>query len=146
MHNDTNDDDNEEWYIIKDFESFIDSTRALVFNNFGKQQDGSEDDLRLSVAPEEQDELNTVLSYNETKLIAEELLHKQTNKITKQTRYLVSDQDYHKLIDALHSRLVGNLLNGLVNKGLVESSFDDEVNDFVFWVKDDKAQEDPQTD
>ena len=32
--------------------------------------------------------------------------------------------------------MVSNILNQLVQKGLVESAFDTESNDFIFWVKD----------
>ena len=39
------------------------------------------------------------------------------------------------------------ILNGLVNKGLVETAYDSESNDFIFWVKDDnKKEEKPETD
>lgn len=130
--------DKDDWYIINDFESFIDSTRALVFNNFANQKTDSVNEVSLDVIPEEQEELDRILSHSETTLIAKEILKKQTNKINKKIRYLVSDDKYQKLIEALHHRMIGNLLHSLVNKGLIESSFDEEVNDFVFWIKDDK--------
>lgn len=136
---------NKDWYVVKDLESFIDSTRALVFNNFGKQKNDTWDEIKLSVLPEEQEELDSVLSYSEALLITQETLKKQTHKTTSQTRYLVSDARYRKLIDAFNHRIVGNLLRSLVNKGLVESSFDNETNDFIFWVKDD-TKEQPETD
>lgn len=40
------------------------------------------------------------------------------------------------IITALNDRLVSNILNSLVNKGLIETAYDDSRNDFVFWVKD----------
>lgn len=138
---------NDDFYIISDFEGFINSTRALVFNNFGKPSDNDDlDEVLLTVLPEEQEELDRVLSHNEASLIAKELLRKQTNRKTKEVRYLVSDSEYRSVIDAFHHRMVGNLLHGLVNKGLVESSYDEEVNDFVFWIKDDNTQEDQDTE
>lgn len=135
-----------DWYIIKDYESFIDSTRALVFNSFGKQQEKISDDIELDVDPDEQEELDRVLSYNEASLIAQEFLKKQTHKKTQKVRYLVSDSSYRLLIDAFNHRMIGNLLNSLVNKGLVESSFDEKANDFIFWVKDDETKENRKTD
>jgi hypothetical protein len=35
-----------------------------------------------------------------------------------------------------------------VQKGLVESAFDDKANDFVFWIKDkdENQEEKPETD
>jgi len=41
------------------------------------------------------------------------------------------------IIESLNDRMVSNLLNSLVNRGLVETAYDAEENDFVFWVKDD---------
>ena len=45
----------------------------------------------------------------------------------------------------MNSRMISNLLNGLVSKGLVESSYDSELNDFVFWIKDENKEK-PETD
>jgi hypothetical protein len=44
--------------------------------------------------------------------------------------------------------MVSNLLNNLVNKGVIETGFDSDSNDFVFWIKDnDKNKtEKPETD
>ncbi|NBT08684.1 MAG: hypothetical protein EBS98_07780, partial [Chitinophagia bacterium] len=53
------------------------------------------------------------------------------------------------ILEELNSRLVSNILNSLVNKGLIESAYDSDTNDFVFWVKNDskdKQQEKPETD
>ena len=32
--------------------------------------------------------------------------------------------------------MVSNMISNLVKKGLLESAFDEEKNDFVFWKKD----------
>jgi hypothetical protein len=32
--------------------------------------------------------------------------------------------------------MISNMLNNLVNKGVLDSGFDDESNDFIFWIKD----------
>jgi hypothetical protein len=43
--------------------------------------------------------------------------------------------------------MVSNIISGLVQKGLVETAFDEEANDFVFWVKNDQEEkEKPETD
>lgn len=139
----------EEWFIIKDFEAFINATRAMVFNNFGQKQSGAWEDLNLDpVKASDQEELEQILSYSESTLIAKEILKKQKHKSNKnKIRYLVSESNYLELIDALNNRMVGNILNNLVNKGLVETSFDEEANDFIFWVKDETNKTDnPETD
>jgi hypothetical protein len=38
--------------------------------------------------------------------------------------------------------MISNLLNTLVNKGLVETAFDEKSNDFVFWVKNENKTKD----
>jgi hypothetical protein len=33
--------------------------------------------------------------------------------------------------------MISNILNSLVNKGVLDSAYDSDQNDFIFWVKDD---------
>ena len=43
--------------------------------------------------------------------------------------------------------MISNMLNTLVNKGLLETAYDNESNDFIFWVKNNEtSQEKPETD
>lgn len=139
-----------DWYIVKDLEVFVDATRAIVFNNFGKQQNESWGEIGLdTVAEEERDEFNKILSHSESMLIAKSILRKQTNKTTSSIRYLVSDSIYLKFVESLNERMVGNILNGLVNKGLVDVAYDEEIGDFTFWCVDqnDKTKnKKPKTD
>lgn len=137
-----------EFYIINDFPLFIDTTRALVFNSFGKSKDSPVTEIGLdTVSEKEQEEFNTILSHSESMLIAKEVLKKQTNKKGDKHRYIVTEESYAELIDALNNRMVANIMSSLVSKGLVETSFDNEANDFVFWVKNEDTQKDnPETD
>jgi hypothetical protein len=137
---------NHEWFVIVDLDNFIDATRALVFNNFGKNQNNEEPDLlSFSVHPDDIKEINTILSFDESQVIVKGMIKKQVNKKTQNIRYLIDDDIYLKIIYALNDRMVSNILNGLVNKGLVESGYDDESNDFVFWIKNNDKQK-PETD
>jgi Tfp pilus assembly pilus retraction ATPase PilT len=125
------------WYVIKNFEEFIDKTRILVFNNFGNESSSTDiDSLLDSIKPEDEEEFNQILSHDESMIIAKGLAKKQTHKKTKTTRYLVSDKIYYEIIQSLNDRMISNMLNNLVNKGLIETAFDAESNDFIFWVKD----------
>jgi hypothetical protein len=139
-----------EWYVVKDLDSFVNTTRTLVFNNFGKTPDQQSDiDILDQINIDEIDEFNSVLSYDESIIIAKEMLKKQVNKKTLKERYLVSDYMYMQLIESLNARMIGNILNNLVNKGLVETAFDEESNDFIFWCVDNDKQnknENPETD
>jgi len=79
---------NDEWFIIKDLDGFINSSRALVFNNFGSNKD-STDDLKLEINKEDQDELNNILSFDESRIILMSLIKKQKNKKTGQQRVAI---------------------------------------------------------
>lgn len=140
---------NENWYIVDDLDQFVLATRKLLFNNFGKSddQETSAIDDMLNISAEEQSEFDTILTQEESIIIAKNILKKQSNNKTQEVRYLVNDQMYLQMIENLNSRMISNTLNGLVNKGILESGFDTEQNDFVFWIKDsDKNQETPETD
>ena len=53
----------------------------------------------------------------------------------------MNDKMFLAIIESLNERMVSNLLNSLVNKGLVETAYDDEDDDFIFWVKEDNNKE-----
>lgn len=139
----------DEWFVIKNLEEFVNASRRLVFQSFGhKTEDQLEiEDMISNISDKEQQELDSVLSYEESCSLIKPILKKQVNKKNKNVRYILSEDLYLSIIEALNDRLVSNILNGLVNKGLIETGFDDESNDFVFWIKDnDKQNETPETD
>lgn len=129
---------NKEWFVIKNLKEFVNSSRRLVFQNFGKDStkeneiDNMLDDI-ANMSIEDESEMNTVLSYDESWTIVQPFLRKQFNKKTKENRYLISESLYLDIINALNDRMVSNILNSLVNKGLIETAYDTESNDFVFW-------------
>jgi hypothetical protein len=128
-----------EWFIIDDIEKFIESTRVLVFNSFGKTNETELDDLSflLSDLPKEEvEELNSSLSQEECMIIAKEFIRKEQNKKTLSTRFTISNKRYMGMVESFNSRLISNMLNHLVNKGLLDTAYDADSNDFVFWVKE----------
>lgn len=128
-----------EWFIIKNLEEFTDKARAIVFNNFGKWEGVDKiDEMMDAVKDSEKEELDKVLSYEESLVIVKQRARKQTNKKTNKTRYILNEKLFTTIVEDLNSRMVSNILNELVKKGLVESAYDSESNDFIFWVKDDK--------
>jgi hypothetical protein len=42
--------------------------------------------------------------------------------------------------------MVSNILAKLVGDGLLDSAFDSERNDFIFWIKEDDQKQKPETD
>lgn len=142
----------DEWFIIDDIDKFVESTRVLVFDSFGGENQKSSDELAMLMSDLEQseiDELDQTLTQSECILIAKKFIQKQTNKQSKKERYLISNKQYLEMIESFNARMISNLLNNLVNKGLVESAYDSESNDFIFWIKDnaeENKEQKPETD
>jgi len=120
-------------FEITDFDKFVECSRVLVFDSMGKDQTSTLDDMKYTLSelsPEEAAELNEILSQEEAAIICREFI-----KHDGET-YIISNKRYVDLIDSLNNRLVSNMLNNLVNKGMLETGFDPESNDFIFWIKD----------
>ncbi len=141
---------NADWFVVPNVEAFTDKARAIVYNYFGAWQEKTDIDILIDdVKENDKEEFNKILSHQESLVIVKENLKKERNKITKKIRYIVNDEMFANIVSKLNDRMVSNIINGLVQKGLVEAAFDDEVNDFVFWVKKDEnttEEEAPETD
>jgi hypothetical protein len=145
---------NEEWFIVNDIDDLTNSVRALVFNNFGKndesevqeKEDSLVNNLVFEVDPKDQEELDRALSYSESLIIVKQHIKKQIHKKTDKIRYVMNHNMFLSIIESLNGRMVSNILNNLVNKGLVETAYDIEVNDFIFWVDDENKKENPEAD
>ncbi len=135
-------------YEIKNLEEFTESARRVVFAGFGKSVEETKDDftdMLEALSDEEEHEMNEVLSQQESLLIVESIAKTQTNKKTKKTRYVVNEKIFNDILEALNARLVSNILSNLTKKGLIESAYDDKLNDFVFWIKEDENDKKPKT-
>jgi DNA-binding HxlR family transcriptional regulator len=137
----------DQWFVITDLDDFTDKARAIVYNNFGIWNNPDNIDVLIDdVVENEKEEFEKVLSHQESIVIVKELVKRQKNKKTKQIRYTLNDTIFAEIVHSLNDRMVSNIINGLVQKGLVETAFDDESNDFVFWVKEENEKEKPETD
>jgi hypothetical protein len=133
-------------YIIDNLDDFTDSARRLVYNGFGKGAVEDPDEfteLVTKINPEEEEELNKILSHDEALIIVKTMAKEQKHKYEDKSRYLIDEKIFSQIIEAMNARLVSNILTSLANKGLIESAYDSDINDFVFWVKD---NEPPETD
>lgn len=138
------------WFVIPDLDTFTYKARAIVFNNFGKSTEDQESDIDSiidDVKEQDQEEFDKILSQSESLTIVKENVKIEKNKYTKKFRYVLDDIIFLHIIEKLNDRMVSNVLNSLVQKGLVESAFDTESNDFIFWIKDENKNKDkPKTD
>lgn len=124
-------------YEIKDLDQFTESARRVVFGGFGKAVSEDPDDftdILDKLSSEEENEMNEVLTQQESLLIVKSIIRTQTHKKTNEIRYIINEKIFENVIEALNARLVSNILSNLTKKGLIESAYDDEINDFVFWV------------
>jgi Mg/Co/Ni transporter MgtE len=137
-----------DWYVISDLSDFTDKARSIVYNNYGSWDNESDvEDLMDDVAETEREDFDKMLSHQECLVIVKENLKRERNKKTKKIRYILNDEIFVEIISKLNDRLTSNIMSSLVQKGLVETAFDEEENDFVFWIKDDKEEtEKPETD
>lgn len=125
------------YYTITDLDQFIESTRVLVFDAFGKADNHDPDQLALylqELKPQEQIELNSVLTQQESLNIAKDFIKEKIKN--KKTVYIISEKKYMAMIESFNERLVSNMLKNLTQIGLLESAYDSELNDFIFWIKD----------
>jgi hypothetical protein len=140
-----------EQYIIDDLEEFTLSARRLVFNGFGKGivEDPDEfTDLMKEQTQELTEEMNEVLTQKESLIIVKNLAIEQKHKHKNISRFIIDEKIFSQIIEEMNGRLVSNLLASLASKGLVESAYDEKLDDFVFWVNEDEENEDtnPETD
>ena len=138
MYEEDQEDDGDMVYVVSDIDKFVDQTRKIVFGCFGEQDeitDENMDGLISQLSETDIEELDKTLSHEECMVI----LHTHVEpKMTrrKKKKYIITQENFNNIIEDFNSRLVSNLLQQLVAKGLIETSFDSEENDFVFWVKD----------
>lgn len=131
-------DDGDMVYVVSDIDKFVDQTRKIVFGCFGEYDeitDENMDDLISQLSETDIEELDRTLSHGECLTI----LHTHVEpKMTrrKKVKYIITQEKFNSIIEDFNSRLVSNLLQQLVAKGLIESSYDEEENDFIFWVKE----------
>lgn len=128
---------NSEWFIIKDLESFVRYTRKFVFESYDNEEFS---DHSASLSSTDQEELEKLLPYNESLVIIQSLVKKQKNKKNNKTRLIINEEIYIEILTSLGERMTSNIIQGLVKKGLIETAFDDESNDFVFWIKDENKE------
>jgi polyribonucleotide nucleotidyltransferase len=133
----------DQWFFINDFDEFVDHSRSLVFKFFGEVNNIADDSMTASLAKlshEEIKEMDETLTHEESATIIKNHAKQQINRKTKQIRYCLTDKLLQSIIEDLNSRMVSNILNSLVNKGILDSAYDDQQNDFIFWVKEEKQK------
>jgi len=143
----------EGWMEIVNIDKLVDFSRRVIFYNFDEANDDLDDEDFMKkiekIESKDSTEMDKVLPRDEVKAIFSDLVFKKRNKNTKKVALFIKEEDYEQVLAQLNQRMVSNIVKGLVSRGLVESAFDSEKNDFVFWVRtdyDDRKRENPETD
>lgn len=146
--------ENSHWLEIDDIKKFTNYLRTLVYVNFNSndafsltEEDNQEDnaseqdfDLLLDcdiddLEENEKDELNNLLELTECITIVKSIAKKLRHKKTKERVYLISSDGVADAIENIQRRMISNMIQTLVSKGYLDSAFDDDKNDFIFWTK-----------
>ena len=133
--------EDDQWLNIVNLDKLINFSRKVVYANLGEEYTDVSDAGFLELVenmPEEQvEEMNTILSLSEARAIFKPFVRQQRHKKTLNIKISILESDYETILKQLSERMISNIVRNLVNRGLVESAFDEEKNDFVFWVKKD---------
>lgn len=133
-------------YIIDDITEFTESARRLVFNSFGNPESPKDDEDFMEminhISAVDKKEMDEILTQQECEAIVKGIAKQQKHKTINKIRFIINEKLFSQIIEAINARLVSNLLTSLASKGLIESAYDAEIDDFVFWTKDEK----PETD
>ena len=138
-----------EWFVVNNIKEFTNKARSIVYKNFGSSDDKTDLDILMDdIKKEEEAEFEKVLSYQESLVIVRQNVKKEINKKNKKIRYILDEEIFSNIIHMLNDRMVSNIINNLVNKGVIETGYDANINDFIFWIKDndETTEEKPETD
>ena len=148
---------NDDWLEIADINAFSDYIRNVVYINF-KDEDFQDDEITATewnidlnaeldnISKTDMEEMDSILDKDETLVIIKSDCKKIRHKQTKEVKYVMNDNMLYKMIEHVNQRMVSNIIYKLVSSGLLESAFDDERNEFIFWKKEDKDHGNSQTD
>jgi hypothetical protein len=131
------------WLEISNIKKFTEYLRNIVYINFkdDNQDDSKNYQINLGedlpeITDEEKKELSEILTQKECIVIVKETSKKIIHKKTKNIKYLINDNILFKLIEDFNQRMTSNIIAKLVKRGILESAYDDEKNDFIFWKND----------
>lgn len=119
-------------YEITDVHKFVEGSRALIYKNFGEKLSSVEKYTDISLLSKaERKEIDQCLSQEESHNILFDIIKYDKNDILK-----ISEKQYLKYLESLNTRMLSNLLTNLSSKGILNSAYDSELNDFIFWPKE----------
>ena len=137
---------NNEWMEVFNIDKLTDFTRRVIYHNFNTENEHLDDDSffeKVKNLPSDSDEkeMDEILPFEEVRLILQGFVKKRKNRKTHRTKLFIKETDYDKVLLAFNERMVSNIVHKLVSRGVLDTAFDNERNDFIFWVKKDKDKD-----
>ncbi len=133
------------WLEISNSKKLINFSRKLVYYNFDDETALMDDETFLdkidNIQNDYDPEMDILLPFDECEIIFSSFTFLD-NKLL-----YITDDDYDTFLMQMNRRMISNIVQGLVKKGVLHTAFDNEKNDFIFWVKTEEemeADEDPE--
>ena len=129
----------ESWLELSNIDKLIDFSRKLVYYNFDDESADLSDANFLKKIEKLSDrvepEIEELLPFNEVKSMFMEQI------VERDQVPCIMEDSYDQLLVDMNHRMISNIVLSLVKKGVLDSAFDDEKNDFVFWVRKEDEEE-----
>jgi len=135
----------DDWLEISNSKKLIDFSRKLVYYNFDDETALMDDETFLdkidNIQNDYDPEMDVLLPFEECEIIFSSFTFLDDKLL------YITDDDYDTFLMQMNRRMISNIVQGLVKKGVLHTAFDNEKNDFIFWVKTEEemeADEDPE--
>lgn len=145
MNNEEFEHDDELKCQITNLAEFLDASRVWLYTVFGGLNPVESMKMRYKdLKLEEKEEIDKVLNIKEVINISKDYVVFDEHEGT----WSITENKYEELLIEMNARMTSNLLASMVSSGILESAYDSEINDFVFWRtdKDEKDNNEQQTD
>lgn len=139
------------WMEIVNLKKLIEFSRKVVYSNFDSDNDSLTDTDFLSKVEnlnfnaEDLEEINYLLPMKECEIIFFEHILIRTKK-KRHRELFMKEGEFDMILVELNKRMISNIVQSLVKKGALETAFDNEKNDFIFWVKEDYVEDKTEED
>tara|TARA_Y100000004_G_scaffold159811_1_gene186913 strand:- start:629 stop:1054 length:426 start_codon:yes stop_codon:yes gene_type:complete len=129
----------DDWLEVSNSQKLIDFSRKLVYYNFDDETALMDDTTFLNkidnIENDYDPEMDVLLPFEECELIFTSFTFMDNNLL------YITDDDYDTFLMQMNRRMISNIVQGLVKKGVLHTAFDNEKNDFIFWVKTEEEME-----
>ena len=120
-------------YVISNLTKFLDASRVWLYVIFGGEEPSQTMTKRyVDLSDEEQEEIDKVLNLKEVLNISAGYIKHDLHNNT----WTITEKHYEDFLVELSGRMTSNILASMVSSGILESAYDSEINDFVFWRND----------